>query len=137
VSKYLNAIETIIVFKKMNDHVSSERCYYRPIEAKCVASVTNCGLGLETTMASTVNKERQLFINDKYWESFSKLVHITRKLRLVFQLNDCIFRKDLTQYLSGYNPMSGRTDIFRWMIQLSNSYSCWLAGDFLAWVSMD
>jgi len=41
------------------------------------ASVTNCGLGLETAMAPTVNRGWELFINDKYWKSFSKLFHIT------------------------------------------------------------
>jgi len=41
---------------------------------------------------------------------FSKLFHITRRLRLVFQLNDCVFPKDLTQYLSGYNQLIERTD---------------------------
>ena len=77
-------------------------CTYinRPIQAKCVASVTNCGLGLETPMVPTVNRGWHLFTNDKYWKSFSKLFHITRRLRLVFQLNDFIFPKDLTQYLS-------------------------------------
>ena len=61
----------------------------RPIQAKCVASVTNCGLGLETAMAPTLNRGWQLFTN-------GKLFHIT--LRLVFHLNDCIFTKDLIQY---------------------------------------
>ena len=28
----------------------------RPIQTKCVASVSNCGLGLETAMAPTVNR---------------------------------------------------------------------------------
>jgi len=36
-----------------------------PIEAKCVASVTNCGLGLETGMAPIVNRGWQLFTNSK------------------------------------------------------------------------
>ena len=67
--------------------------------------VTNCGLGLETAMALTVNMGWQLFNNGKYWKSFSKLFHITRRLRLVFQLNNCVFPKDLTQYLSEYNPV--------------------------------
>jgi len=69
----------------------------RPIQAKCVASVTNCGLGLETAMAPTVNMGWQLFTNDKYRKSFSKIFHITWRQRLVFQLNDCVFPKDLTQ----------------------------------------
>ena len=33
----------------------------RPIQTKCVASVTNCGLGLETAMAPPVNREWHLF----------------------------------------------------------------------------
>jgi len=70
-------------------------------------------------MAPTVNMGWQLFTNDTYWKSFSKLVHITRRLRLVFQLNDCVFPKDLTQYFSGYNPMIKRTDLSRRMTQLS------------------
>ena len=81
-----------------------------PIEAKCVASVTNCGLGLETAMASTVNRRWQLFTNGNYWKSFSKLFHITQSLRLVFQLNPCVFPKDLTHYVSGYSPMIEPTD---------------------------
>jgi len=40
---------------------------------ECVASVTNCGLGLETAMAPTVNRGWQLFTNGKYWKSFSQL----------------------------------------------------------------
>jgi len=102
----------------------------RPIQAKSVASVTNGGLGLETAMAPTVNKGWQLFTSGKYWKSFSKLFHITRRLRLVFQLNACVFPKDLTQYLSRYNPMIERTNLSRWMTQLSLRYSCWLVCDF-------
>jgi len=49
----------------------------RPIQVKCIALVTNCGLGLETAMAPTVNREWQLFTNGKYWKSFSKLFHVT------------------------------------------------------------
>jgi len=41
----------------------------RPIQAKCVASVTNCGLRLEIAMASTVNKGLQHFTNGKYGKS--------------------------------------------------------------------
>jgi len=81
----------------------------RQIQAKCVASVTNCGLGLETAMMPTVNRGCQLFTNGKY----CKLFHITQRLRLVFQLNDCVFPKDITQYLSGYNPMIERTGFSR------------------------
>jgi len=51
--------------------------------------------------APTVNRGWQLFTNGKYWKSFSKLFHITWRLRLIFQLNDCVFPKDLTHYLSG------------------------------------
>ena len=43
----------------------------------------------------------QIFSNGKHWKYFSKLFHITRRRRLVFWLNDCIFPKDLTQFLSG------------------------------------
>ena len=82
----------------------------RPIQVKCVASVTNCGFGLETAMAPTINMGWQIFTNDKYWKSFSKLFHTKRRLGLVIQLNDCIFPKDLTQYLSGYNPMIERAN---------------------------
>ena len=85
----------------------------RPIQAKCVASVTKCGFRLETAMAPTYNRGWQLHTNDKYWTSFSKLFNITQRLRLVFELNDCVFPKDLTQYLSGYNPMIERTDLSR------------------------
>ena len=85
----------------------------RAIQAKCVASVTNCGLGLETAMAPTVNRGWQIFTNGKYPIYFSKLFHIIRILRLVFQLNDCVFPKDLTPYLSGYNSMVERTDVSR------------------------
>jgi len=109
----------------------------RPIQMICIASVTNYSLGLETAMSPTVNSGWQPFTNDKYRKSFSKLFHITRRLRLVFQLNDCVFPKDLAQYWSGYNPMIEQTNLSRWMTQLSLSYSCWLVGDFLAWVSMD
>ena len=73
----------------------------RPIQAKCIALIINCGLGLKTAMAPALIRRWQLFTNDKYWKSFSKLFHITRRLRLVFQLNDCVFPKDLTQYLLG------------------------------------
>jgi len=56
-------------------------CYmnlgYRPIQAKYVASATNCSLVLETAMAATVNRGGQLFTNDKYWKYFSELFHIT------------------------------------------------------------
>ena len=89
----------------------TESCKNRPIQTKCVASVTNCVLGFETALAPTVNMEWDLFTNGKYWKSFSKLFHITR--RLIFQLNDCGFPKDLTQYLSGYNPTIERTDFSR------------------------
>jgi len=87
--------------------------YNRPIQGKCVASVTNCGLGLETAMAPTVNNGWQFITNGKYWKSFSKLLHIIQRRRPVFPLNDRIFPKDLTQYLSGYNPMIERTDFCR------------------------
>ena len=43
----------------------------RLIQVKCVASVTNCGLRLERAMAPTVNMGWQLYINNKYWKSFS------------------------------------------------------------------
>ena len=85
----------------------------RPIQSKCVASVTNCGLGLVSAMSPIVNRGWQLLTNDKYGKSFSKLFHIIRRLRLVFQLNACVFPKDLTQYLSEYNPMIERTDLSR------------------------
>ena len=61
----------------------------RSIQAKCVASVTNCGLGLEAPMARTVNRGWQLFTNGKYWKYFSKLFHIRWRPRQVFQLNVC------------------------------------------------
>ena len=32
------------------------------------------------------------------------LYYMETELRLVFQLKNCVFPKDLTQYLSGYNP---------------------------------
>ena len=80
------------------------------IQAKCIASVTNCSLRLETAMVPAVNRRCQLFINGKYGKSFSKLFH--NILRLVFQLNDCVFPKDLMQYLSEYNPMIEQTDFF-------------------------
>ena len=35
----------------------------RPIQAKCVASVTNSGLGLETAIVPTVNMGWQLTVN--------------------------------------------------------------------------
>jgi len=60
-----------------------------------------------------VNWAWQLFTNGKYWKSFSKLFLITRRLRLVFQLNDCVFPKDLTQYLSGFYPMVERINLSR------------------------
>jgi len=85
----------------------------RPIHVKCVTSVTNCGLGLETARAPTVNMGWQLFTINKYWKSFNKLFHITWRLRLVFQLNDCVFPKDLIHYLSGYNPMILEDQSFR------------------------
>ena len=90
--------------------------FNRAIQAKCVASVTNCDPGLETAVAPTVSKGWQLFTNDKYWKSFSKLFHITRRLRLVFRLNDCVFPKDLTQYREEViedNPMIEGTDLSR------------------------
>ena len=82
---------------------------------KCIASVTSCGLWLlETVIVPTVNMGWQLFTNGKYRISFSKLFHITQRLRVVFQLNDCVFPKDLTHYLSGYNPMIEQmNDIFQ------------------------
>ena len=83
----------------------------RPIQAKCIASVNNCGLRLETAMAPTVNMGWRPFTNNKYGKSFRKLFHITQRLRLVFQLNDCVFPKDLTQYLSRYNLMIEQTDL--------------------------
>jgi len=39
--------------------------------------------------------------------------YFIRGLRLVFQLNECVFPKDLTQYLSGYNAMIERPDLSR------------------------
>jgi len=68
----------------------------RPIYVKSIASVTNCGLWLETAMVPTVNRRCELFTNCKYWKSFQKLFCITWRLRLVFQLIDTI-------YLSGYD----------------------------------
>jgi len=68
----------------------------RPIQTKFIALVTNCSLRLETTMAPTVNRGWHIFTNGKYRKSFSKLFHITQ--RLVFQLNDCVFPKDLTDF---------------------------------------
>jgi len=97
----------------------------RPIQTKCVALITNSGLWLETAMAPTVNRGWQLFTNGKYCKSFIKLFHITRRRRLVFQLNNCVFPKDLTQYLSGYNPL------------IEQTIHVWLVGDIWAWVSMD
>jgi len=94
----------------------------RPIQTKCVASVTNCGLGLETAMAPTLNRGWNLFSNGKYWKSFSKLFHITQRLRLLIQLNDCVFPKDLTQYLSGYNPMIEHIDF----VQMTDTAKHWL-----------
>ena len=38
----------------------------RQTQAKCVASVIHCGLGLETAIAPIVNRGWQLFTNDKY-----------------------------------------------------------------------
>jgi len=91
---------------------------------------------LETAMVPTVNMGWPPFTNDKYWKSFSKLFHVTRRLRLVFQLNDCVFPTDLTKYLSGYiiQWLSGPT--FQ-MNVTPRPYSCWLVGIFLAWASMD
>jgi hypothetical protein len=70
-----------LLFVLMNHwyEISKDSCEpkNRLIKAKCVASVTNCGLGLETAMAPTVNKGWQLFTNGKYWKSLSKLFHIT------------------------------------------------------------
>jgi hypothetical protein len=74
----------------------------RPIQVKCVASVTKCGPGLERAVAPT---GMAFFTNGKYWKFFRKLFYITRRQRLLFQLKDCVFPNDLTQYLSGYNPM--------------------------------
>ena len=104
--------------------------FNKPIEAKYVASVINCGLGLATAMAPIVNRGWQPFTNGKYWKSFSKLFHIKRRLRLVFQLNDYVFPTDLTQYWSGYNPMIERTHLSRRMTQLNLRFSCWLVVDF-------
>jgi len=83
--------------------------FNRPIQAKCIASVSNYGLVLETAMVPTVNGGWQLFTDSKCGKSFRKLFHITQRLRPVFQLNDCVFPKDLTQYLSGYYPLIERT----------------------------
>ena len=33
----------------------------RPIQAKCVASVTNCGIGLETAITPAVDREMAPF----------------------------------------------------------------------------
>jgi len=107
-----------------------KRIMNRLIQAKCVASVTNCGLGLATAKVPTGNRGWQLFTNDKYWKSFNKLFHITQRLRLVFQLNDCVFPKDLTQYLTRYNTMIERIDLSRSVTQLSLIYSRWLVGEF-------
>ena len=48
----------------------------RPIQAKCVASVTNCGLGLQTAMAPTVNSGWQFFTNGKYSTSFNTRYYV-------------------------------------------------------------
>ena len=50
----------------------------RPIQAKSVASVTNCGLRLETAMASTVNRGWHLFTNGKYWKSLANYLILHR-----------------------------------------------------------
>ena len=85
--------------------------YNRPLQVKCVAAVTKCDLRLET--APTVNRDGQVFTNGKYWKCFSKLFHFTRRMKLVFQLNECVFPNDITQYLSGYNPMIELTNLSR------------------------
>ena len=56
-------------------------------------------VGLETAMAPTVNRGWHLFTNGKYLKSFSKLFHIIQRLRLVFQLNDCVVSKDINTIL--------------------------------------
>ena len=68
--------------------------FNRLIQTESIASVTDCGLRLETAMAPTVNRGWQLLTNSKY----RKLFLSTQRLRLVFQLNNCVFLKDLTQY---------------------------------------
>jgi len=119
VSEYVNKPsgrkQKLYTLKSISWNFSVFLSFNRPIQAKCVASVTNCRLGLETAMAPTLNRDCQLFTNGKYWKFFNKLFHIKWRLRLVFQLNDCVFPKDLTQYLSGYNPMIKRTDFSRLM----------------------
>jgi len=86
----------IVIMFKLNDN-EVYLLFNRPIQAKCIALVTNSCLELETAMVPIVNRGWQLFTDNKYWKSFSKLFHNTQRLRLVFQ--------HLTQYLSGYNPM--------------------------------
>ena len=44
----------------------------RPKQAKCVATVINCGLGLQTAMAPSVNRGWNIFSNGKYCNYFSK-----------------------------------------------------------------
>ena len=65
--------------------------------------------------SADVNRVWLHFTKGKYWKSVRKLFHITitRRMRLLFQLNDGVFPKDLTQYLSGYNLMIERIYLSR------------------------
>ena len=64
-------------------------------------------------MNSLLIRKWQLLPNAEHGKSFNELFHIKRRLKLVFQLNDCVFPMDLTQFLSGYTPMIERTDLSR------------------------
>jgi len=109
--------------------------FNRQIQAKCVASITNCGVGLESKQLwCPLLIGDGIFSNDKYWKSFRTLFHITRRPRTVFQLKGCFFPKDSTQYLSGYNSMIEISDFPRWMTQLNLRYSCWLLR-FFQWIN--
>jgi len=77
----------------------------RLIQAKCVALVSNCCLGLETAMAPTL-------IGDG---NVSLMVNTGNLSENNF---DCVCPKDLTQYISSYNPMTERR-----MTQLNLRYS--------------
>ena len=94
-------------FKTKYDTIKSKST--DPGEMRCIGYQLQSRV--KTAIVSSVNMGWQRFTNDKYWKSFSKLFHITWRLRLVFQLNDCVLPKYLTQYLSGYNPMIEWTDL--------------------------
>ena len=48
-------IYTQLVRNLLEGHEEQKLAYNRPIQAKCVSSVTNCGLRLDTAMAPTIN----------------------------------------------------------------------------------